>query len=83
VAARKPHPHSLCHARHHRPVGANSKRRCSLAIVRGESVLALLVGVVLLLLLPHPWNGVGFAAAMTWEIVTILYCLRWSQRQAP
>jgi hypothetical protein len=38
-------------------------------------VLALLVGLVLLLLLPHPWNGVGVAAAMTWEIVTILYCL--------
>jgi membrane protein implicated in regulation of membrane protease activity len=46
-------------------------------------VLAVLVGLVLLLLLPHPWNGVGFAAAMIWEIVTILYCLRWSQRQAP
>jgi hypothetical protein len=29
-----------------------------------ESVLALLVGLVLLLLLPHPWNGVGFATAM-------------------
>jgi membrane protein implicated in regulation of membrane protease activity len=48
-----------------------------------ESVLALLVGLVLLLLLPHPWNGVGFAAALTWEIVTVLYCLWWSQRQVP
>jgi membrane protein implicated in regulation of membrane protease activity len=47
-----------------------------------ESVLAVLVGLVLLLLLPHPWNGVGFAAAITWELVTILYCLWWSQRQA-
>jgi membrane-bound serine protease (ClpP class) len=46
-------------------------------------MLALLVGLVLLLLLPHPWNGVGFAVAVIWEIVTILYCLRWSQRQAP
>jgi membrane protein implicated in regulation of membrane protease activity len=46
-----------------------------------ESVLALLVGLVLLLLLPHPWNGVGFAVAITWELVTILYCLWWSQRQ--
>jgi hypothetical protein len=46
-------------------------------------VLALLVGFVLLLLLPHPWNGAGFAAAMTWEIVAILYCLWWSQRQVP
>ena len=32
---------------------------------------------------PHPWNGVGFVAAMIWEIVTILYCLWWSHRQAP
>jgi membrane protein implicated in regulation of membrane protease activity len=46
-------------------------------------VLALLVGFVLLLLLPRPWNGVGFAAAITWEIITILYCLWWSKRQAP
>jgi membrane protein implicated in regulation of membrane protease activity len=46
-------------------------------------VLALLVGLVLLLLLPHPWNEVGLAAAITWEIVTILYCLRWSRQQAP
>ena len=45
--------------------------------------MALLVGLVLLLLLPHPWNGVGFAAAMVWEIVTILYCIWWSKRQAP
>ena len=44
---------------------------------------ALLVGLALLLLLPHPWNGVGFAAAITWEIVAILYGLRWSKRQAP
>jgi membrane-bound serine protease (ClpP class) len=48
-----------------------------------ERVLALLVGLVLLLMLPHPWNVVGFAVAMIWEIVTILYCLWWSRRQAP
>jgi membrane protein implicated in regulation of membrane protease activity len=48
-----------------------------------DSVLALLIGLALLLLLPHPWNGVGFAAAISWEIVTILYCVWWSQRQAP
>jgi membrane protein implicated in regulation of membrane protease activity len=46
-------------------------------------VLALLVGLVLLLLLPHPWNGVGFAAAIAWEIVAIVYGLWWSQRQTP
>ena len=46
-------------------------------------MLALLVGFALLLLLPHPWNGVGFAVAMIWEIATILYCLWWSQRQVP
>ncbi len=38
---------------------------------------------MLLLLLPHPWNDVGFAAAIGWEIVAILYSLRWSKRQAP
>lgn len=46
-------------------------------------MLALLVGVVLLLLLPHPWNGVGFAAAIAWEIVAVVYGLRWSRRRAP
>ena len=46
-------------------------------------MLALLVGFVFLLLLPHPWNGVGFAAALAWEIITVLYCLWWSQRQVP
>lgn len=46
-------------------------------------MIALLVGFALLLVLPHPWNSVGFAAAIMWEIVTILYCLRWSKRQAP
>jgi membrane-bound serine protease (ClpP class) len=46
-------------------------------------VLALLAGLVLLVLLPHPWNGVGFAAAIAWEIVVIVYCLWWSQRRAP
>jgi membrane-bound ClpP family serine protease len=42
-----------------------------------------LVGFALLLLLPHPWNGVGFAAAMIWEIVGVVYGVWWSQRQAP
>ncbi len=46
-------------------------------------MLALLVGFALLFLLPRPWNGVGFAVALTWEIVTILYCVWWSKRQAP
>ncbi len=46
-------------------------------------MLALVVGVALLLLLPHPWNGVGFAGAMVWEIAGILYGLRWSKRAAP
>jgi membrane protein implicated in regulation of membrane protease activity len=48
-----------------------------------ESVLALLVGLVLLLLLPHPWNGVGFSAAIAWELVAIVYSLWWSKRRAP
>ena len=44
---------------------------------------ALLVGLALFVLLPHPWNGVGLGAAITWEIVAILYGLQWSKRQAP
>jgi membrane-bound serine protease (ClpP class) len=46
-------------------------------------VLALAAGLALLFLLPHPWNGVGFAAAMVWEIVGMLYGLWWSKRAAP
>ncbi len=46
-------------------------------------MLLLLVGFVFLFLLPHPWNGVGFAAAITSEIVVIGYCLWWSKRRAP
>ena len=46
-------------------------------------MLALLVGFALFLLLPRPWNGVGLAVALTWEFVTILYCVWWSKQQAP
>jgi membrane protein implicated in regulation of membrane protease activity len=46
-------------------------------------VLALVAGVALLFLLPHPWNGVGFAAAMVWEIVGILFGVWWSQQDEP
>jgi membrane protein implicated in regulation of membrane protease activity len=48
-----------------------------------DFVLALLIGLPLLFLLPHPWNGVGFAAAMVWAIVGILIGVRWSKREAP
>ena len=48
-----------------------------------DCVPALLVGLALLFLLPHPWNGVGFAAAMVWAIVGILFGLWWSKREAP
>jgi membrane protein implicated in regulation of membrane protease activity len=46
-------------------------------------MVALLIGLALLVLLPHPWNGVAFAAATTCAIVGILFGLRWSKRQAP
>jgi membrane protein implicated in regulation of membrane protease activity len=55
---------------------------CGLSGTR-RSVPALLVGLALVLLLPHPWNRVGLAAAIIWEIVAILYSLRWSKRQPP
>jgi membrane-bound serine protease (ClpP class) len=46
-------------------------------------MIALLVGFALLVLLPHPWNGVGFVAASAWAIVGVLLGLRWSQRRPP
>jgi membrane protein implicated in regulation of membrane protease activity len=46
-------------------------------------MLPLIVGVALLFVLPHPWNGVGFAAALVWELGGTVYGLRWSQRAAP
>ena len=48
-----------------------------------SGMLPLIVGVALLFVLPHPWNGVGFAAALVWEIAGTVYGLRWSQRAAP
>jgi membrane-bound serine protease (ClpP class) len=46
-------------------------------------MVALLVGLALLVLLPHPWNGVGFAVAASWALVGIAFGLRWSKRGAP
>jgi membrane-bound serine protease (ClpP class) len=46
-------------------------------------VFPIVVGLALLLLLPHPWNGVGLAAALVWEIVSIVVGVRWSRRQTP
>ena len=46
-------------------------------------MLPLIVGVAFLFVLPHPWNGVGFAAALVWEIVGTFYGLWWSQQAAP
>src|SRR5579862_8777656 len=46
-------------------------------------MVPVIVGVGLLLGLPHPWNGVGFAAALLWEIGGTVYGLRWSRRAAP
>jgi hypothetical protein len=46
-------------------------------------MLPLIVGVAFVFVLPHPWNGVGFAAALVWEIVGTFYGLWWSQQAAP
>ena len=46
-------------------------------------MLPLIVGAAFLFVLPHPWNGVGFVAALVWEIAGTVYGLRWSQRAAP
>lgn len=44
------------------------------------SVIILILGLLALFLLPHPWNEVAFAAAVGWEIATILFLLWYSQR---
>ena len=44
------------------------------------SVIILILGLLALFLLPHPWNEVAFAAAFGWEIATILFLLWYSQR---
>ena len=44
------------------------------------NVIILILGLLALFLLPHPWNEVAFAAALGWEIATILFLLWYSQR---
>src|SRR5437870_10114185 len=44
------------------------------------NVIILILGLLALFLLPHPWNDVAFAAAFGWEIATILFLLWYSQR---
>ena len=44
------------------------------------NVIILILGLLALFLLPHPWNEVAFAAAFGWEIATILFLLWYSQR---
>jgi membrane protein implicated in regulation of membrane protease activity len=43
-------------------------------------VIILILGLVALFLLPHPWNEVAVSAAFGWEIATILLLLWYSQR---
>jgi membrane protein implicated in regulation of membrane protease activity len=44
------------------------------------SVIILILGLLALFLLPHPWNELAFSAAFGWEIATILFLLWYSQR---
>jgi membrane protein implicated in regulation of membrane protease activity len=44
------------------------------------SVIILILGLLALFLLPHPWNEAAFSAAFGWEIATILFALWYSQR---
>lgn len=46
-------------------------------------MLPLAVGLTLFFVLPYPWNWVGLAAGLLWEIAGNVYGLRWSQRAAP
>ena len=43
-------------------------------------MIILILGLLALFLLPHPWNDVAFAAAFGWEIATIVFLLWYSQR---
>ena len=43
-------------------------------------MVVLVVGLFCLFLLPHPWNGVAFAAALVWEIAHILFFVWYSKR---
>jgi hypothetical protein len=43
-------------------------------------LIILILGLLALFLLPHPWNEVAFAAAFGWEIATIVFLLWYSQR---
>lgn len=42
-----------------------------------------MAGLVLFFVLRHPWNGVGLAACLLWEIAGTVYGLWWSGRAAP
>jgi membrane protein implicated in regulation of membrane protease activity len=73
-----------------RPVAREARRRlgslvgCDPALsgTRG-GVLPIAIGVALFFVLPYPWNGVGLAAALLWEIAGTVYGLWWSHRAAP
>jgi membrane-bound serine protease (ClpP class) len=43
-------------------------------------VIILILGLLALFLLPHPWNEAAFSAALGWEIASILFALWYSQR---
>ena len=49
-------------------------------LIRTVSVVILVVGLICLFLLPHPWNGATFAAALVWEIAHIPFFVWYSKR---
>ncbi len=44
------------------------------------SVVVLVVGLVCLLLLPHPWNGVVLAFALVWEVGYVVFFVWYLRR---
>ena len=43
-------------------------------------MVILVAGLICLFLLPHPWNGAAFAAAIVWEIAHIAIFVWYSKR---
>jgi membrane protein implicated in regulation of membrane protease activity len=66
-------------------VVGHSAKHPAMVVGRAEllgrvGVIILILGLLALFLLPHPWNEAAFSAAFGWEIATILFALWYSQR---
>jgi membrane-bound serine protease (ClpP class) len=49
-------------------------------LIGAVSVVVLVVGLICLFLLPHPWSGVGFASAFVSEIAYVVFFVWYLRR---